>query len=217
MDGDGLEVSKCFQGSRPILLAFTLGFYAGWSFTRRRAHTVSTRATAAASAVADLNVTFIRPEVKVTVSSPNVTVIPPHVPVIQPFPEKPKNLSRCGDRRRYYHGWNHMDTIPIESPTWFFRNLTAAEAIHSLFARDQEVVKNRFFVESGAHDGCGSSLTVDLEEWGWEGLLVEADPFSFAAEGYRNRGVWKMNCAVGAKDSVYYTSFSSMGEASRAG
>ena len=33
--------------------------------------------------------------------------------------------------------------------------------------------KQRYFVEAGAHDGCGASQTLWLEDLGWTGLLVE--------------------------------------------
>ena len=48
--------------------------------------------------------------------------------------------------------------------------------------------KDRFFVEAGAHDGESLSNSLFFEvKLGWNGLLVEPNPFSFQALLTKNR------------------------------
>jgi len=52
------------------------------------------------------------------------------------------------------------------------------------------------FCEVGAFDGIMSSNTLLLEELGWFGICIEADPF-LAAKCHVNRGCKSLCCAVG--------------------
>ncbi|CAG7728541.1 unnamed protein product [Allacma fusca] len=54
-----------------------------------------------------------------------------------------------------------------------------------------------FFIESGANDGELNSNTIWLEkELGWEGLLVEADPYVFSKLRKKNRKAWLANVCL---------------------
>lgn len=52
------------------------------------------------------------------------------------------------------------------------------------------------FCEVGAFDGVQSSNTLMFEELGWDGMLVEADPF-LSAKSQGNRKCYSLCCAAG--------------------
>ena len=57
--------------------------------------------------------------------------------------------------------------------------------------------KNGFFVEIGGYDGEQFSNTLFLErERGWDGLLVEANPYTYDMLQSRDRNCWSINACT---------------------
>lgn len=70
-------------------------------------------------------------------------------------------------------------------------------------------LRNGFFVEAGAFDGEGLSSTLVLErDYGWNGLLVEADPFNFAELRKKNRKAWTSPACLSVEPKAQRVTFS---------
>lgn len=60
-----------------------------------------------------------------------------------------------------------------------------------------EPTKTHKFLEVGANDGVSQSNTLQLEELGWDGILIEPSLIAFKALDARRNCSHKFNCAIG--------------------
>lgn len=76
-----------------------------------------------------------------------------------------------------------------------------------------DVTRKGFFVECGALDGERSSNTNYLEsKYGWQGLLVEADPSYYTQLLGKNRKSWSINACLSPVNRTSFITFGEMGD-----
>ncbi|XP_071514632.1 uncharacterized protein [Panulirus ornatus] len=78
-----------------------------------------------------------------------------------------------------------------------YKDMESWKFLHERVVRLLEHSSPGFFIEAGALDGEYLSNTLHLEkEYGWQGLLVEANPSSYRQLLKKNRHVWSSNTCL---------------------
>jgi len=116
--------------------------------------------------------------------------------------------------QKYLMGYDKINP-PKHWNKWGFKSYSQAKQDIVTLALSYNR-NNGYFVEIGANDGKTFSNTLMLENMGWRGLLIEADPSLCKKYKRAEQTTWYCGC-LSNKDSVMFSSQGTLGHISETG
>jgi len=109
--------------------------------------------------------------------------------------------------KEYFH-------YPGQKPYYNFSSVSnqptqqTKDIIDLVYHGPENVPEGGFFIESGSYDGVIQSVSLELErQFGWSGILVEANPAYFHSGLSKKRNSISVNTCLGIEQRPHYTWF----------